>query len=103
MNITTDNINKIKDLCLKHKVKELYLFGSVLSDNFHPTSDIDLLVEFSGVDLMDYFDNFMDFKNDLELLLKRRVDLVENHAIINPIFRRSVDRSKQLIYGQEIA
>jgi len=93
----------IKDLCLKHKVEELYLFGSVLSDNFQPTSDIDFLVEFSGVDLMDYFDNFMNFKHELELLLGRNIDLVENQAIRNPIFRRSVDRSKHLIYGREIA
>ncbi len=84
-------------------MKELYLFGSVLSDNFQPTSDIDFLVDFSGVDLMDYFDNFMNFKHQLELLLDRKVDLVENHAIKNPIFRRTVDRSKQLIYGREVA
>ncbi len=103
MNITEDNVNKIKDLCLKHKVKELYLFGSALSDSFKPISDIDFLVEFSGVDLIDYFDNFMDFKSRLELLLGRNVDLVENQAIKNPIFRRSVDKSKQLIYGREIA
>ncbi len=103
MNITEDNINKIKDLCLKHKVKELFLFGSALSDNFKPVSDIDFLVEFSGVDLIDYFDNFMDFKSRLELLLERNVDLVENQAIKNPIFRKSVDKSKQLIYGRENA
>ena len=65
MNITEDNINKIKDLCLKHKVKELYLFGSALSDNFKRVSDIDFLIEFSGVDLIDYFDNFMDLKSSL--------------------------------------
>ncbi|MDZ7633521.1 MAG: hypothetical protein U5L72_03395 [Bacteroidales bacterium] len=30
----------------------------------------------------------MDFKENLEALLKRPVDLVENQAIRNPIFRR---------------
>ena len=70
---------------------------------FKTLSDIDFLVEFLGVDLIDYFDNFMDFKSKLELLLGRNVDLVENQAIKNPIFRKSVDESKQLIYGREIA
>jgi len=84
-------------------VKELYLFGSVLGDNFHTSSDIDFLVEFSGVNLIDYFNNFMNLKHDLELLLGSHVDFVESKAIKNPIFRRSVDRSKHLIYGQEIA
>jgi predicted nucleotidyltransferase len=41
----------------------------------------------------------MDFKEKVELLLNRPIDLVENQAIKNPIFRKVVDREKQLIYG----
>ena len=103
MNLSDDKIKKIKDLCDKHKVKELYLFGSALTEDFLLTSDVDLLVEFSGVDLLDYFDNFMEFKDQLESMLDRKVDLVENQAIRNPIFRKSVDQTKQLIYEREIA
>ena len=43
----------------------------------------------------------MDFKESLELLFKRPVDLVENHAIRNPIFRKVVDREKQLFYERK--
>lgn len=50
------------------------------------------------MDLMDYFDNYMDLKERLEELFKRPVDLVENQAIKNPIFRKIVDREKQLVY-----
>ena len=32
-------------LCKVHHVKELYAFGSVITDNFRQQSDIDLLVE----------------------------------------------------------
>ena len=99
MNITKDNINKIKDLCLRHIVKELSRFGSALSDNSNPASDKGFLAEFSGVDLIDYFGNSMDSKNDLESLLERNVDLVENQAIRNPVFRKSVNSYKQLIYA----
>jgi len=41
----------------------------------------------------------MDFKESVEKLFKRPIDLVENQAIRNPIFRKVVDREKRLIYG----
>ncbi len=99
MNIEQNKIDSIIHLCKAHKVKELYIFGSAITDQFNSSSDVDFLVEFEGVDVVDYFDNYMDFKDKLENLLGRNIDLVENQAIRNPIFRRSVDRSKQLIYG----
>jgi len=44
----------------------------------------------------------MDFKEKLEKLFYRSVDLVENQAIKNPIFRKVVDRDKQLIYERKV-
>ncbi len=103
MNIIDKNIDRIIELCNRHHVKELYVFGSVLSDKFNTSSDIDMLIQFSKVDLLEYFDNYMDFKEGLEELFKRPVELVENQAIRNPIFRRVVDREKKLIYERESA
>ena len=101
MNLIDINIDKLNKLCDAHKVKELYLFGSILTDNFQDSSDIDMLSQFYHVDLMDYFDNYMDLKEKLENLFNRPVDLVENQAIKNPIFRRVVDREKRLIYERK--
>jgi predicted nucleotidyltransferase len=95
--------DKLFELCEKHKVKELYLFGSILTNKFNESSDIDMLVQFYQIDLREYFDNYMDFKENLEQLFNRTVDLVENQAIRNPIFRKVVDREKQLIYGRKTA
>ena len=103
MNLIDININSIKKLCDNHKVKELYAFGSVLTDKFTESSDVDLLIQFGQVELMDYFDNYMDFKEELENLFNRSVDLVENQAIRNPIFRRIVDREKKLVYERKSA
>jgi len=36
----------IADFCRRHGVKRLALFGSILTDDFGPDSDIDILVEF---------------------------------------------------------
>ena len=103
MNLIDKNINAIKELCDKHKVKELYIFGSLLTNKFHELSDVDLLIQFGKVDLMDYFDNYMDLKEELEALLNRPIDLVENQAIKNPIFRKIVDREKKLVYERKSA
>jgi predicted nucleotidyltransferase len=99
MRIIDKNIDKIRALCNKHKVASLFVFGSILTDNFKKSSDIDLLVDFSGVDLYDYADNYFDFKSSLEKLLKRQIDLLEDKAVKNPYLRKSIDSSKQMIYG----
>ncbi len=48
--MTYHNINfpddQIAELCLRHRIRRLSLFGSILRDDFKPESDIDLLVEF---------------------------------------------------------
>ena len=103
MNVIERNIDQITGLCKKHKVSELYIFGSVLTDKFSDDSDIDFLVEFTNVDIQQYFDNYMDFKEKLEDLFKRTVDLVENQAIRNPILRRVIDRDKMLVYERKSA
>ena len=101
MNVVEKHKDELYQLCDKHKVKELYLFGSILTDKFNDSSDIDMLIQFYNIDLMEYFDNYMDFKEKLELLFNRPVDLVENQAIRNPIFRNIIERDKRLIYGRE--
>ena len=72
-----------------------------MNERFQDSSDIDMLIQFYQVDLLDYFDNYMDLKEKLEQLFKRPVDLVEDQAIRNPIFRKVVDREKQMIYEQK--
>lgn len=99
MKLINQNIESIKALCKSHKVKTLYVFGSVLTDAFDDQSDVDLLVDFSDVALLSYADNYFDLKFSLESTLKRSVDLIEEKAIKNPYFRRSVEKNKKLIYG----
>lgn len=99
MNIIESNRDQVRDLCIKHKVGRLFVFGSAVSDKFQKNSDIDLIVDFEGVDLYSYADNYFDLKYSLEQLFKRDVDLLEDKAINNPFLRQSIDSTKQLIYG----
>jgi len=103
MNLIDVNKDKLNELCNKHKVKELYLFGSILTEKFNDSSDVDLLIQFHQIELLDYFDNYMELKEELEQLFHRSVDLVENQAIRNPIFRKVIEREKQLIYERKSA
>jgi uncharacterized protein len=99
MNLVDKNIDAIKYLCEKHKVRKLFAFGSVLTSKFEKTSDVDLVVDFQDVDLYNYADNYFDLKDSLEQLFNRNVDLLEDKAIRNPYLRQSIESSKQLIYG----
>ncbi|TCZ65203.1 nucleotidyltransferase [Flaviaesturariibacter aridisoli] len=89
----------IAALCQRHGVRRLYVFGSILSDRFSEDSDIDLLVDFSGVDLKHYADNYYNFKFALEEALHHPVDLIEEKALRNPFFKQSVEAQRQLLYA----
>jgi len=39
---------QLADFCVKHHIRKLSLFGSVLRDDFRPDSDVDVLVEFEA-------------------------------------------------------
>ena len=103
MDIIETNINTLVNLCKKHKVKELYLFGSILTANFNEKSDIDFLVEFENIDILEYADNYFELKEKLEKLFDREIDLLENQAIRNPIFRKVLDREKRIVYDRKTA
>jgi predicted nucleotidyltransferase len=100
MNIIDQNIEIIRDLCTRHKVARLFVFGSVLTNRLSKNSDIDFIVDFRNIDVYDYADNYFDLKFSLENLFNRKVDLLEDKAISNPYFRQSIDSTKQLLYGQ---
>ena len=99
MNFLEKHSNDISKLCESHKVKSLYAFGSVLTDRFSEKSDVDLVVEFQPIDLMEYADNYFDLKFSLQNILNRQIDLLEEQAIKNPYFKQSLDKQRQLIYG----
>lgn len=100
MGIVDRNIDDLKRLCTLYNVDTMYLFGSALSSNFNSESDIDFLVKFKTIELATYFDNYINFKEKLEQLFEREVDLVEEQTLRNPILIKSINKSKALIYGR---
>jgi predicted nucleotidyltransferase len=98
MNLIEKNIKELRKLCIKYNVLKLYIFGSVLNEKFSDDSDIDFIVSFGNVELNRYADNYFDFKFSLEDLFNRKIDMLEDKAIKNPFFRKTIDLSKKLIY-----
>ena len=95
------NIQRIFDLCRRHKVKILAVFGSILTDRFNDQSDVDMLVDFEPAnhDAFDYVSNYFDFRDALERLFDRRVDLIEEKGLRNKYLIANLNRTKQMIYG----
>lgn len=101
MNLIQLNLQHIFDLCRRHKVKTLAVFGSILTDRFNDQSDVDLLVTFGDFDhdTFDYVTNYFDLRDGLERLFNRKVDLIEEEGLRNKYFVANINRTKQLIYG----
>jgi len=94
-----DYKNALVQLCIKNKVKSLYAFGSVLTSCFNDNSDIDMIVDIDSANPLEYADCYFNLKFELQDLLNRPIDLLENKAVRNKYLRQEIDNSKQLIYA----
>ena len=97
--IITDKQLEIQKLCQLYSVKAMYAFGSVCTDKFNETSDIDFLISFSqNLSIKDYSDNYFELHYKLEELLHRNIDLLTDKSLSNPYFIQSIEQTKTPIY-----
>jgi predicted nucleotidyltransferase len=105
MNLTTlikERYGEFVDLCRSHRVDKIYAFGSSITDHFDPkTSDIDVVVKIDIDDAADRGEALLSLWDKLEVLFKRKVDLLTDDSIRNPYLRANIDRTKKLIYDRE--
>jgi predicted nucleotidyltransferase len=97
--IIDKNIEKIVKICKQQHILTLFAFGSVLTDRFNDSSDIDLLVSFKPLDFGEYADNYFQTVESFEKIFNRPVDLVTEKSLGNPYFINSINATKKLIYG----
>ena len=76
--------DRVAEFCRRHHIRKLALFGSVLRDDFRPSSDVDVLVEFEPnfVPGLDFF----GLESELSKILGRKVDL-NTPAFLSKYFR----------------
>ena len=91
--------SQIRNLCRRHHVKRLDVFGSAVNGDFRPDeSDIDFLVEFDDSVEGQRFETRFKLSEELESLFGRSVDLVDDSAIQNPYFRDEVNQTREPVY-----
>lgn len=79
------------ELSTKFYVDTIGLFGSIVTKNFSEKSDIDIIVEFKqpvGIE-------FIDLANYLELVFKRKIDLISRKGIKEKYF---AEIEKDIVY-----
>ena len=92
--------DEVRELCRRFHVRRLDLFGSAARGDFDPArSDLDFLVEFDlDAPEASSLETFFGFKQALEKLFGRSVDLVEPGAMRNPYLKASIERSREAVF-----
>ncbi len=98
--ITLD-MEKIEVFCKKWKIVEFSLFGSVLTNDFRPDSDVDVMVKFAPEANVGLFE-MVDVEDELAAIIGRNVDIVTRPAVErseNYIMRRSILSGTRTFYA----
>ena len=97
--MTKENIKKVllknKRILKKYKVNKIGIFGSLVTGKMKRKSDVDLLIEFD--DMIDLFD-FIHLNDEIQQILKNRVDLVTQDTI-KPYIKSKILKKVEWIEG----
>jgi len=89
---------RLAEYCRKHRIRNLALFGSVLTDDFGPDSDVDVLVEFKVGTRIGMI-RLARIESELSEIIGRRVDL-NTLGFINKRYRSRVLMEKEVQYAE---
>ena len=85
-------------ICEKYHISEFSVFGSAIRDDFNSNSDIDILISFD-VNFHSTLADILDLKEYFSQLFKRKVDIIEKEALRNPIRKRNILSTYEVIYA----
>ncbi|MDQ2682775.1 MAG: nucleotidyltransferase domain-containing protein [Chloroflexota bacterium] len=90
----------IRDLCEKHGIRALYLFGSATRGDFDSSSsDFDFLVEFqTTAPGTNYGYRYLDFADELEQLMGRSIDLLTTGSRMNRYLREEIEETREELF-----
>ena len=88
---------EIAEICRRHQVRELSLFGSAVRGEMRPDSDIDLLIDYFPSARPSLFD-LIGITEELSNLLGRKVDLGVKRAL-KPRYKDNILAEAQVIYA----
>jgi len=89
---------RIAELCRRHHIRRLALFGSVLTDDFRPDSDVDVLVDFEPDQVIGF--RIFDIEEELSQILGGHwIDLIRE-KYLNRRLRKRVLASAETHYAE---
>ena len=92
------NYSDLERLCKKYNVKEISVFGSSIREDFNENSDVDLLVSYVDIWENSLLD-MLDLKDELSILLNRKIDLIEKEGLNNPIRKKIILSTAEVLYA----
>ncbi len=96
----TDRLPEIEELCRRHHVQTMAIFGSATRNDFNPaTSDVDVRVIFDSERIERYARNAFAFQDALVALFGRKVDMLSSKKIRNDYFRRAIEKDQVVLYA----
>ena len=96
----SQKIDEVASLCRRFGVRDLFVFGSAArAGRISEVRDLDFLVKFNDMPPASYADSYFGLSDALSDLFRIKVDIVEEIAIRNPFFRKSIDEVKERLYG----
>ena len=90
---------EIASMCQRNGIRRLALFGSVLTDRFSESSDIDVLVEFRPQERVGFF-RLADIESDLSQLLGGRKIDHRTPMDLSRYFRAEVLENPRVVYAE---
>ena len=90
---------KIKKVCLELHLKRLDLFGSAVTEQFGPDSDLDVIVEFKRNEINNLFDNYFALKERLQNIFHRKIDIIIDGSVKNPYLKASISQTRKNVYA----
>lgn len=91
------DIDSLRELCFRTGVKNLSIFGSILTPLFNNgRSDLDFLVEFEKVTFENYFTLLEGLR---EIFHYNKIDLITIGALKNRIITNEIKSSMETLYA----
>jgi predicted nucleotidyltransferase len=99
-NLSKIPTNKIAEFCRRWKIRELSVFGSILTDNFNRESDVDIMIDFEADAEWSLLDH-VRMQLEIQTILRRKVDLIGKRALEashNWLLRKQILSNLQIIF-----
>jgi uncharacterized protein len=85
----------IERFCMKHHIKKLAFFGSVLREDFNSDSDVDVLVAFEEGHVPGW--NIIGIRDELAQLVGKSIDFGTFNSV-NPTYQATIFSTMQVFY-----